>query len=66
VIREGIEADGDSKISDLHIWQVGVNKYAAIVSVVAHDPKTAAAYRQLLSIHEELVHVNVEVQKCCQ
>jgi cation diffusion facilitator family transporter len=63
VIREGIE-DGDSKISDLHIWQVGVNKFAAVISVVAHNPKTPEEYRQALKIHEELVHVNVEVQMC--
>ena len=63
VIREGIE-DGDSKITDLHIWQVGVNKFAAIVSVVAHNPKTPDEYREALKIHEELVHVNVEVQQC--
>jgi len=64
VIREGIE-DEDSKIGDLHIWQVGVNKFAAIVSVVAHHPKTPAEYREALRIHEELVHVTVEVQTCC-
>jgi cation diffusion facilitator family transporter len=63
VIREGIE-DGDAKITDLHIWQVGVNKFAAIISVVAHHPKTPAEYRQVLKIHEELVHVSVEVQLC--
>ena len=66
VIREGIEEDGDSKITDFHIWQVGVNQFAAVISVVAHNPKTPAEYRQALKIHEELVHVNVEVQKCCQ
>jgi cation diffusion facilitator family transporter len=65
VIREGIE-DGDSKITDLHIWQVGVNQFAAVISVVAHNPKTPEEYRQALKIHEELVHVNVEVQKCCE
>ena len=64
VIREGIENDGDSKITDLHIWQVGVNKFAAVISVVAHHPKTPDEYRQALKIHEELVHVNIEVQKC--
>jgi len=64
VIREGIEEDGDSKITDLHIWQVGVNQFAAVISVVAHNPKTPEAYRQSLRIHEELVHVSVEVQSC--
>ena len=31
-IRKSIEADGDSVITDLHIWQVGVQKFAAIIS----------------------------------
>jgi cation diffusion facilitator family transporter len=64
VIREGIENDGDTVITDLHIWQVGVNKFAAIISIVAHHPKTPDEYRQVLKIHEELVHVSVEVQHC--
>jgi cation diffusion facilitator family transporter len=64
VIRQGIESDGDSKITDLHIWQLGLGKFAAIVSVVAHHPKTPDEYRSLLRIHEELVHVTIEVQQC--
>jgi cation diffusion facilitator family transporter len=66
VIREGIEGDGDTKITDLHIWQVGAGKFAAIIGVVAHHPRTAAAYRDALKIHEELVHVTVEVQSCAE
>ena len=64
VIRQGIENDGDSVIADLHIWQVGVNKFAAMIGVVAHHPKTPDDYRQALQIHEELMHVTVEVQTC--
>jgi cation diffusion facilitator family transporter len=64
VIREGIENDGDSKITDLHIWQVGAGKFAAIISLVAHHPKTPDAYRAVLKIHEELVHVTIEVRTC--
>lgn len=64
VIREGIESDGDSKITDLHIWQVGAGKFAAIIGVVAHHPRTPDEYRAELKIHEELVHVTVEVQTC--
>jgi Co/Zn/Cd efflux system component len=64
VIREGIESDGDSKITDLHIWQVGAGRFAAIVGVVAHHPRTPDEYRAALKIHEELVHVTVEVQTC--
>ncbi len=64
VIREGIESDGDSKIADLHIWQVGAGKFAAIIGVVAHHPRTPDEYRAALKIHEELVHITVEVHTC--
>ncbi len=63
-IRRAVEGDGDSLITDLHIWQIAAGKFAAIVSVVAHEPKSADAYRALLLEHEELAHVTVEVQRC--
>jgi len=63
-IRRVIESDGDSVITDLHVWQLGSGRFAAIVSIVAHNPKTAEEYRQQLAEHEELVHVTMEVQRC--
>ncbi len=63
-IRRAVEADGDSMVTDLHVWQLGVGKFAAIVSIVAHEPKTSDAYRDLLCEHEELVHVTIETQAC--
>ena len=63
-IRRAIETDGDSLITDLHVWQVGADLFAAIVSIVAHQPRAADAYRQLLKEHEELVHVTIETQLC--
>jgi cation diffusion facilitator family transporter len=64
VIREGIESDGDSIVTDLHIWQVSSGKFAAIVSIVAHEPKSCDEYRASLAEHEELVHVTIETQQC--
>jgi cation diffusion facilitator family transporter len=63
-IRRSIERDGDSIVTDLHVWQVGTGKFAAIVSIVAHEPKTCEAYRELLRDHSELVHVTIETQHC--
>jgi cation diffusion facilitator family transporter len=63
-IRRVVESDGDSLVTDLHIWQVSAGKFAAILSVVAHEPKSSDAYRELFREHEELVHVTVEVQHC--
>lgn len=63
-IRQAVESDGDSIVTDLHVWQVGVGKFAAIISIVAHEPKTSDQYRELLREHEELVHVTIETQHC--
>jgi len=63
-IRREIESDGDSIVTDLHVWQVGVGRFAAIVSIVAHQPKTSDQYRDRLREHEELVHVTIETQHC--
>jgi cation diffusion facilitator family transporter len=63
-IHKALEADADTRIADLHVWQIAVNKFAAIISLVAHDPKTPQAYKQILQQHEELVHVTVEVNLC--
>ncbi len=64
VIRETIEADGDSTIYDLHVWQVGAGKFAGIIGIVAHAPQTVEQYSEMLHEHEELVHVTIEIQRC--
>ena len=63
-IRHAVESDDDSIVTDLHVWQVGAGKFAAIVSIVAHEPKSCEEYRELLREHEELVHITIETQHC--
>src|SRR5215472_13603728 len=63
-IRKAVESDGDSLVTDLHVWQVGIGKYAAIISIVAHEPKDCDSYRALLRGRDELVHVTIETQHC--
>jgi cation diffusion facilitator family transporter len=63
-IRRAVEMDGDSLVTDLHVWQVGTGKFAAIVSIVAHQSKSSDQYRELLREHEELVHLTIETQHC--
>ena len=63
-IRRAVESDGDSIVTDLHVWQVGIGKFAAMVSIVSHDPKSCDSYRALLSGHDELVHVTIETHHC--
>src|SRR5213592_318586 len=63
-IRRTVESDGDSLVTDLHVWQVGIGKFAAIVSIVAHQPKSSDEYRELLRGHRELAHLTIETQHC--
>lgn len=63
-IRGAIESDNDAEIADLHVWRVGRASYAAVMTVVAHEPLTPAAYRERLAHIDALVHVSVEVNRC--
>ncbi len=63
-VRDLIEADGDAKVADLHVWQVGAQAWCAALAVVADAPQSAAAYRARLSVVAQLKHVTVEVH-CC-
>ncbi|MGT2454430.1 CDF family Co(II)/Ni(II) efflux transporter DmeF [Cupriavidus basilensis] len=54
-----------TRVTDLHVWRVGKQKFAVIASLVTHDAAlTPARVRQALSVHEELVHVTVEIHRC--
>jgi cation diffusion facilitator family transporter len=49
-------------LRDLHVWRVGKGKYACIVCIATNDGElTANAVREQLAVHEELVHVTVEI-----
>ncbi|MGD9756178.1 MAG: CDF family Co(II)/Ni(II) efflux transporter DmeF [Comamonas sp.] len=48
-------------ITDLHVWRVGKNHYACIIAVDGAATVTPDYIRRLLSVHEELTHVSVEV-----
>ena len=48
-------------VRDLHVWRVGKGKYACILSLSTGAALDADAVRQALSVHEELVHVTVEL-----
>ncbi|UTA53092.1 CDF family Co(II)/Ni(II) efflux transporter DmeF [Lysobacter soli] len=62
-IREAIE-EGDvrARISDLHVWQVGRGKYACTAEVVTDAPVEPDVFHKALSVHEEIVHVTIEVR----
>ena len=63
-VREAIESDGDAKVADLHVWRVGREAFAAEVCIVADAPLAPSIYRERLKVHDELVHVSIEVNRC--
>ncbi|WP_454884637.1 CDF family Co(II)/Ni(II) efflux transporter DmeF [Sphingomonas oryzagri] len=59
-VRELVEAPGDARITDLHVWRVGPDAHAAIVSVTGvSDGETIRT--RLQPVHE-LGHLTVEVR----
>lgn len=61
-IREVIAASPiPAAICDLHVWRVGKQKYACILTLAVHEATTPDYFRKQLAIHEELVHVTVEI-----
>lgn len=63
-IKNCIEKDESDRISDLHLWSIGPNINAVIITVVTSDPKPPEHYKQLIPSDLNLVHVTVEVHQC--
>lgn len=64
-IRACIESKEEARVVDLHLWRIAPRSLAAIISVVAHEPKDPEHYKGLVAGCEGLEHVTVEVNRCC-
>lgn len=64
-IREAIdELKSEVKITDIHVWKVGKAKFSVILALETSDKNlNADMIRQALSIHEELIHISVEINQ---
>ncbi len=60
-LRSIIESDPSNRIVDLHLWKVGPEAHAAIVSILTPHPRPAAEYRSQLDDLSNLSHVTIEV-----
>jgi len=63
-IRDAIERDGDAKLADLHVWQVGGAARAAALTIVADRPLSPLEYRARVADLPGLAHVTIEVNAC--
>ena len=63
-IRDVIDASPvKATLCDLHVWRVGKGKYACIVSLATTAAVEPDFFKQQLRVHEELVHITVEVNR---
>ena len=63
-IREAIDTSPIKwEITDLHVWRAGKGKFACIISLSVDVAAKPEDFRQQLSVHEELVHVTVEITR---
>ena len=63
-IKRAIEAEGDNRVSDLHVRAVGPGIYAAEIALVTTEPQDADHYCALLPHDMPVAHVTVEVHRC--
>jgi Co/Zn/Cd efflux system component len=59
-VRELVEKPGDATITDLHVWRVGPQAHAAIVSVTGKATANAESIRERLKPVHEISHLTVE------
>lgn len=62
-VRKAIERDGDSRVADLHVWRIAPGQLAAVLTVIARTPHTAAHYKARLAAVRGLAHTTIEVEE---
>jgi cation diffusion facilitator family transporter len=62
-IREAMEADDRSSVTDLHVWSIGPGLYAAEIAMETPDPLTPNDYRARLPDGGNVVHATIEVRR---
>lgn len=60
-IRSRIETAPTTRLTDLHVWQVGPHHQAAILAIVTSDPRPADEYKARLRDLHGLSHITIEV-----
>jgi len=62
-VVECIEQLKDHRVTDLHIWSVSADHYAAELAIVTQKPFPVEYYRQLLQSFTRLDHLTIEVNQ---
>lgn len=62
-LRQSIEESSTDRITDLHLWSIGHQIYAAEIAIASGDPKSSDHYRNRIPDHLNIVHATVEVRR---
>ncbi len=60
-IRESLEADGETQVTDLHLWCIGPGIYSLVASVASTTPRQPADYSRRIPDGLGIVHASFEV-----
>ena len=63
-IKKTVEADGQTRVTDLHVWRVGKKVYSCALTAVTQDSLlTHKTVRERLAVHEEIIHSTIELHQ---
>ena len=62
-LRAAVEQGSSDRVTDLHVWSIGLGAHAAEIVVVSDDPKPPAHYKALLPEGCGIAHVTIEVHQ---
>ena len=60
-VRHLIEASGEHRVVDFHLWSIGSGLQAALITVVSSAPRSPDYYRQMIAKQHEVAHLTIEV-----
>ena len=60
-VKDAIERADGNRVVDLHLWCIGLNLYAVVLTVVTPQPRAPEHYKALLPPDLHIVHATVEV-----
>jgi cation diffusion facilitator family transporter len=65
-LRQAIEGDSLDRVTDLHMWSIGHEIFAAEMAIVSDTPQSPEHYKSLIPKTLGVAHVTVEVHQCME
>jgi cation diffusion facilitator family transporter len=62
-IKNKLEENSDTKVTDLHLWSIGPNIYSLVISILAKSPKSPEEYKKAIPPQSGFVHTIIEVNQ---